>query len=290
METTVKTKDTGKRVDVFVAELYPQFARSALEVLFKNTVVRVNGQTAKPSTKLRKEDVVTVDAGDLFKEPAKVLLPVLYEDDNIVVINKPAGILTHSKGSINDEATVATFLKNKITDKTLVGNRAGIVHRLDRNTSGVILGAKNSLALKHLQKQFAQRKTKKTYYALVEGTPDPAEAVIDAPIARNPKRPQTFMVSEKGKSAQTHYKTIRQLEKNGQRYSLLELKPITGRTNQLRVHLAYIKHPIAGDYMYGRAGDYMYLHAHSLEITLPGGIRRSFSTPLPQKFKEFTKK
>jgi 23S rRNA pseudouridine1911/1915/1917 synthase len=290
MKVVIKSSDVGKRADVFVAEQHPQFTRSALEVLFTNSNVRINGQPAKPSAKLREGDIISVDGNALFKESESLELPVLYEDEDVAVINKSAGILTHSKGSINYEATVASFLKPKITDKKLTGNRAGIVHRLDRGTSGVIIGVKNSEALNRLQKQFAQRKTKKIYYAIVEGWPIPAEALIDAPIARNPKRPQTFMVAQSGKSAQTQYKTVQEFEKNGQKYSLLELKPITGRTNQLRVHLAYIKHPIVGDFMYGKPGEHMYLHANSLEITLPKGVRKTFVAPLPQEFNDFIKK
>jgi 23S rRNA pseudouridine1911/1915/1917 synthase len=287
MEYIVKAKDAGKRLDVFVTEQYPQFARSALEVLFKNKSVQVNGQLVKAGYKLREGDLITVDESTLFQEPEYLELPTIHEDENVVVINKPAGVLTHSKGSINYEGTVATFLQPKITDKTLTGSRAGIVHRLDRPTSGVIIGVKDAQALKYLQKQFSQRKTKKTYYAIAEGWLSPAEALIDAPIARNPKRPQTFMIAAEGKSAQTQYKTIQNFEKNGQKYSLLELKPVTGRTHQLRVHLAYIKHPIVGDAVYGKVGDYTYLHAESLEISLPGGVRKVFTAPLPNNFKEF---
>jgi 23S rRNA pseudouridine1911/1915/1917 synthase len=289
-EFIVGAADIGKRADVFVSQQYPKFARSALEILFKNNLVQINGRIAKAGSKLRLNDSVAIDEETLFREPENIDLPTLHEDENIVVINKPEGILTHSKGSINYESTVASFLQPKITDKSLTGNRAGIVHRLDRATSGVIIGVKNSEALKHLQKQFAQRKTKKTYFAIAEGWPTPAEALIDAPVARNPKRPQTFMIGPEGKSAQTQYKTIQNFEKKGKKYSLLELRPITGRTHQLRVHLNYIKHPIVGDPVYGTADKSMYLHAESLEVTLPGGVRKVFAAPLPQKFKDFINK
>jgi 23S rRNA pseudouridine1911/1915/1917 synthase len=288
-EFVVSPDDVGVRVDVFVAKQYPQFARSALEILFDNSLVQINGETAKAGTKLHEGDAVAVDETSLFSEPEPIDLLIIYEDQNVIVINKPVGILTHSKGSLNTEGTVASFLLPKIADKELTGNRAGIVHRLDRATSGVIIVAKNAEALKHLQKQFAQRKTKKTYIAVAEGWPEPAEAIIDAPIERNPKKPQTFRVGPTGKTAQTQYKTIDRFEKNGQQYALLELKPVTGRTHQLRVHLAFIGHPILGDRVYGKAGDYMYLHAESLEITLPGGVREIFEAPLPTPFKEFIK-
>jgi 23S rRNA pseudouridine1911/1915/1917 synthase len=286
-ELIVGAADVGVRLDVFVAKNYPQFARSALEVLFKNDLVKVNGQIGKPGNKLHKGDKVSVSETILFRKPEAVNFPVIHEDEHVVVMNKPEGVLTHSKGNINHEGTVATFLKPKITDERLNGNRAGIVHRLDRATSGVIIGVKNTEALTQLQKQFAQRKTKKNYYAIVAGWPDPMEALIDAPIARNPKRPQTFMVAGGGKSAQTEYKTIEQFQKKGNKYSLLELKPLTGRTHQLRVHLAKISHPIVGDPVYGKAGSTVYLHAESLEVTLPGGARKIFTAPLPKKFEKF---
>jgi 23S rRNA pseudouridine1911/1915/1917 synthase len=286
-EFVVGPDDVGKRVDVFVAKQYPQFARASLEVLFDNNLVQINGQIAKAGAKLREGDILAVDETILFNEPESIDLPIIYEDENVLVINKPTGVLTHSKGNLNTEGTVASFLLPKITDKKLVGNRAGIVHRLDRATSGVIIVAKNSATLKHLQKQFNQRKTKKTYVAIAEGWPEPDQAIIDAPIKRNPKKPQTFMVGADGKSAQTEYKTEENFQRKGKKYSLLELKPATGRTHQLRVHLAYIGHPIVGDRVYGEAGEHMYLHAESLEVTLPEGKREIFKAPLPKIFNEF---
>jgi 23S rRNA pseudouridine1911/1915/1917 synthase len=222
--------------------------------------------------------------------PEEIDLPILYQDKNVIVIDKPAGVLTHSKGSMSTEGTVASFISPLINSYELLGNRAGIVHRLDRATSGVIITAKNAETMKYLQKQFSQRKTKKTYFAIVEGWPEPESALIDAPIERNPKKPQSFRVGSSGKTAQTEYKTIKKIEKNGQKYALLELKPVTGRTHQLRVHLTYTKHPIVGDSVYAKAGDKMYLHAYSLEITLPGGERKVFEATLPKIFKEFLEK
>jgi 23S rRNA pseudouridine1911/1915/1917 synthase len=192
-------------------------------------------------------------------------------------------VLTHTQGAFNPEATVATFLRSHL-DKDLSGERAGVVHRLDRATSGVIIGAKNHAALSALQKQFAQRKVKKTYIAIVQGVPAESEAVIDMPIERNPKAPATFRVGINGKTAATHYKVLQTA--NG--LSMLELKPETGRTHQLRVHLQKIGHPIVGDPLYGNGkfGDRLFLHALSLEITLPNRERKTFSAPLPPEFEE----
>lgn len=277
----------GQRLDVFVAAQHPRFSRSSLLGLFKNGFVTVNGEAEKAGYKLRPQDRVKVDQAMLTTQPPTIDLPVIYEDDNVTLIDKPGGILTHSKGALNTEATVASFIKDKIKDEQLQGNRAGIVHRLDRHTSGVMITAKTDEALKQLQKQFSQRKTKKTYIAVVEGDLEPAEAVIEVPITRNPKRPQTFIVSSAGKPAITNYKKLKTFERGGQVYSLAELKPQTGRTHQLRVHMAYIGHPIVGDRVYGQAANEMLLHAKSLELTLPGGARKTFESELPSRIKDF---
>lgn len=284
----VKDIDVATRTDVFVASKYPVFTRASLEPLFDNGLVQVNGKQVKAGHRLKPEDKVQIDDTLLKAEPPKIKLPVLYEDENVIVINKPAGVLTHSKGALNTESTVASFLKLKLNDAKLTGNRAGIVHRLDRATSGVIIAAKNSGALTKLQKQFSQRKTKKIYTAVVEGVPGQTEALIDVPIERNPAKPQTFKVSFKGKPAQTEYRVIKKLSKGDKQFSLLELKPFTGRTHQLRVHLAYIGHPIVGDRIYGHeSADGMLLHASSLEITLPGSQRCTFTAPIPARIKSF---
>lgn len=286
-ELTVKPDDSGIRTDVFVAQNYPEFTRATLAKLFDGTHVLVNGQDFKHGYKLRPGDKVQVDIGPL-NAPVKVVdLPIIYEDDSVVVMDKPAGMLTHSKGSFNDEPTVASFLATKITDDTLIGNRAGIVHRLDRATSGVIIGAKTHSAQTWLQKQFSKRNVKKTYLAVAEGVPNPEAALIDAPIARNPKKPQTFMVSATGKPAKTQYKVLKNVTHNGEVASLLELKPETGRTHQIRVHLAYINHPIIGDNLYGHGEQHMLLHASELELTLPAGKRQIFKAPLPNTLKRF---
>jgi 23S rRNA pseudouridine1911/1915/1917 synthase len=288
-EFKVGATDVGSRTDVFVAKKYPQFARSALSILFDKEIVLINGKLSKAGYKLKSGDKVSLDESKLFMKPKGIDLPIIYEDENVIVLNKPAGVLTHSKGSINTEGTVATFIEPLINSYELLGNRAGIVHRLDRATSGVIITAKNADTMKYLQKQFSERKTKKIYTAIVEGWPEPNSAVIDAPIERNPKKPQIFRVGSHGKAAQTKYEVLKKVEKNNFKFTQLELSPITGRTHQLRIHLAYIKHPIVGDRIYGKEGDNMYLHANSLEITLPGGERKVFKAPLPKIFNEFMK-
>lgn len=287
LEYEVKPADTGVRLDIVVANLYPQFSRSSLELLFDKGMVSVNGKPQKPSYRIKPGDSTAVNEMYLKQEPEPIELPVIYEDDDVVVIDKPAGIITHSKGALNLEPSVATFIKSRLNDKQLTGNRAGIVHRLDRGTSGVIIAAKNTQSLNWLQKQFSQRKTKKQYQAIVEGYLKPLVAVIDAPIARNPKKPQTFKVLADGKPATTNYKSIDEFKKNGKNFSFVELSPLTGRTHQLRVHMSYIGHPIVGDPVYGHGGQPMMLHASRLELTLPSKERKVFTSPLPNRFKEF---
>jgi len=276
----------GKRADVFVVGHFPSFSRSSLEALFDNKQISLAGESIKAAQKIKKGDVLLVDDTLLKKQPPQVNLPILYEDDNVIVIDKPAGILTHSKGALNLEPTVASFIKGKLNSK-LTGNRAGIVHRLDRGTSGVIICAKNRTTLGFLQKQFSKRNTKKVYLAVVEGVPEPRRAIVKVPILRNPAKPQTFMAAKLGKPAETTYKVVKVFERGGRQYSLLELAPKTGRTHQLRVHLKYIGHPIVGDPVYGRGGEELLLHARSLELTLPGSRREIFESPVPARIRKF---
>lgn len=283
MQEIVAEEQARQRLDVFVAARLPLLSRAFIQKLCDGELITVNGEASKPGYKLRERDVVKVEYDEAeFGRVDEIDLPILYEDDNCVVINKPAGVLTHALGKHGNEASVASFLRSKVNG--LEGDRAGIVHRLDRATSGVIIGARNQATLSALQKQFSQRKVKKTYVAVVDGHLDPSEAVIDMPIERNPKAPATFRVGSNGKDARTHYRVLEE----GERYSLIELTPETGRTHQLRVHLAKVGHPIVGDPLYGRGkyGDRLFLHALSLEITLPGGERKTFTAPLPAEFEE----
>jgi 23S rRNA pseudouridine1911/1915/1917 synthase len=273
----------AQRLDQRVVEQIPTLTRSYASKLIDEGKVTVNGEiVTKSGYKMREGDVVAIDHDEeLFKLIPEIELTVLYEDADCVVIEKPVGLLTHSKGAFNPEPTVATWLRGRL--RSMTGERAGIVHRLDRATSGVMICAKTPESLSWLQKQFSQRKTKKTYSAIITGSLEPEEAVIDMPIERNPKKPQTFRVGSNGKSATTKYKTMRSDEK----HSLLELKPETGRTHQLRVHLAHLGHPIIGDVLYGgEPADRLYLHAHQLEITLPNRERKVFVSDIPKGFAE----
>ena len=273
----------AERLDQYVVRQMPTFSRGYAARIIEEGCVEVNGQPQlKAGYKVRPTDDIRITYNQAEQERIPdIELPVLYEDDDCVVIDKPVGLLTHSKGTFNPEATVSTWLRGRI--KAMTGERAGIVHRLDRATSGVMICAKTPEALQWLQKQFSQRKTKKTYAAVVAGVMAQPEAVIDMPIERNPKKPQTFRVGTNGKPSVTAYKVIRT---DGER-SLLELKPTTGRTHQLRVHLTHLGHPIVGDEFYGGPkADRLFLHAHTLELTLPSRERRTFEVPVPPAFGE----
>lgn len=281
-----KLQKTTKRLDTYLYEHYKEISRSRWQKYIKDSRVSINGKTiTTPSYEIDDKAIIDIKLPE-EKKFEKEKLDILYLDDNVIVINKPAGILTHAKGAESDEFTVADFFKRYST-YALDTNRAGIVHRLDRDTSGVIIGARNNETANLLKKQFAKRLTKKTYIAITTSIPKLEKARIDLPIARNPKKPATFKVSSNGKVAITDYKVL----KTNKNYALIELMPKTGRTHQLRVHLNYINCPILGDKVYGaKKADRMYLHAEKLEITIPNKGRMTFEAKLPKEFKNIFKK
>jgi 23S rRNA pseudouridine1911/1915/1917 synthase len=271
----------AQRLDQRVVEQMPTVTRSYAVTLIEDGKVQINDETVtKPGYKMRPGDRVAIDHDEnMFHDIPTIDLPVLYEDADCVVVIKPAGLLTHSKGAFNPEATVATWLRGRL--RSMEGERAGIVHRLDRATSGIMICAKTPEAHTWLQKQFSQRRVKKQYLAVIAGRLDPEKAVIDMPIERNPKRPQTFRVGSNGRAATTAYETVA----SSDMYSLIKLQPETGRTHQLRVHLNHFKHPIIGDTLYGgQEADRLYLHALQLELTLPNKSRQVFMAPEPPEF------
>ncbi len=272
------------RLDQYMAHYWPEHSRSSWQTYIEMGLVLVNGEViTSVRQQLGEDDCVTVQAIPEINTD-EISLPIIYEDDHVIVINKPSGILTHAKGGICSEMTVADFVRPRMheVDET---NRPGIVHRLDRETSGLLIAAKDNETKRLLQKQFQERKAKKTYLAIVHGIPKVLEANIDLPIARNPKKPSSFRVDPKGKSAQTHYEVIG----HNTVYSVIRLKPVTGRTHQLRVHLAHLGIPIVGDTLYsgGKSPiNRLCLHAEQLEITIPQSQRKTFTAPLPIDFKE----
>ena len=264
------------RLDLLLVSKYPEYNRSTLQNFIKSGYVTVDGKIVKkPNFEILEdktpEIILSVPERELPSDVKKMLI---YEDQNVLVLNKPAGLLSMAKGQFTREVTLEDY--------------GLLVHRLDRDTSGVVILAKNPATQTMLRRQFQERKTHKTYVAVVAGHPKNPEAIIDLPIARNYKRPTTFLVDPNGKASETYYKVLDQTEKK----SLVELKPVTGRTHQLRVHLNYIGCPILGDRIYNQTSKAprLFLHAKSLEISIPnteGGtdnVRRTFEAPIPKEF------
>lgn len=279
MQTFKADIDTKQRLDIFLANAFPSISRSFLQRLCSEDQITVNGKPEKSGFKIKAGDEITVLYDiDSIEKIEDIDLPILFENNDVVVINKPAGVISHARGRFWNEPSVASFVR-QLTGQA--GERAGIVHRLDRATSGVMICAKTAAAMSYLQKQFADRTTEKTYAAVVNGHINPQSAIIDMPIERNPKAPATFRVGPNGKPSQTKYSVL----SSSDAYDLLELIPKTGRTHQLRVHLKQAGHPIVGDALYGgEPKDRLYLHAQKLVICIPGDEQRVFEAPLPEEF------
>jgi 23S rRNA pseudouridine1911/1915/1917 synthase len=281
---------SGMRVDRYLAEHLELFPRS--QIAHRDVVVRVNGEVVKLSRKLREEDVVEITYSE--PEPAAIEaepidLDIMYENDDVVVINKPPGMVVHPAAG-NWTGTLAQGLMHHLRE--LPGrfddhSRPGIVHRLDKDTSGVLIAAKHPAALAYLAAQFRKRSTKKVYLAIVKGRPPKSIGSISSPIGRDPRNRKRFTVSEAGKSARTEYRVLRHYAD----YSLMSLEPHTGRTHQLRVHMAALGCPIIGDPIYARPdrrlpGARCALHAFRLTIVLPGEpAPRSFTARPPDDFR-----
>ena len=278
-----KISPTKVRLDIYLSTKFDTtISRSLWQKYIKAGYVSVNNKVATtPKFEVDETDEIALNLPE--KEQTDVDLPILYEDDDVIVVNKPSGLLTHAKGGLSDEPTVAEIIRPKTSFATDT-DRPGIVHRLDRDTSGLLIIAKNPESAAHLQRQFAERTAKKTYIAITDGKPKLNAAKIDLPIGRNPSVPSTFRIDPNGKPAQTTYHVLAENDIQ----SLVELKPTTGRTHQLRVHLAHLNAPILGDRVYGKSSDCrMMLHAQKLEITLPSGERKVFEAAIPDEFKKF---
>jgi len=284
----------GMRLDRYIAENLGLLSRSQIKA--RELKAAVNGKETKLSRMIKNGDTLDVswnEAEPLTIIPENIPLDIVYEDERAVVLNKPQGMVVHP-GAGNRRGTVANALyfrkreRNKLaeTEGPYPGVRPGIVHRLDKDTSGVMIAAYDDEALAFLAEQFKSRTATKTYIAMVSGIPTEKKGRIETYMARDPKDRKRFTVSGKGKLAITRYAVI----KTWQKHSLILLRPKTGRTHQLRVHLRYLGHPIVGDPLYGSA-DPMFpqaslmLHAKSLAIILPGeDTKRVFKAPLPERF------
>ena len=274
---TEDIKPEKVRLDILMTEIFRSYNRSTLQKFIESGYVAVDGELAKkPNQKFERGVYIELKLPEDVRN-ADIEPEIIYEDNDVLVVNKPCGMLSEPRGEYCPEKTLADY--------------GFVAHRLDRDTSGVVILAKTPATQLFLKKQFKERKVHKTYLAVVLGQLKLDAARIDLPLLRNLKRPTTFLVDAKGKPAETFYKIL----KSNDKLSLIELKPTTGRTHQLRVHMQYLGHPILGDRVYGDLKktaalglkpERLYLHAEKLEIELPTGKVKTFTAPLPQEFKD----
>ncbi len=285
----------GARVDRFVAAARPDLSRAAVQRLLSAGHITVNGQAVRASYKVRAGDEVRVCVPP--PRPARLQaealpLDILYEDDDLLVINKAAGMVVHP-GAGNPSGTLVNAVLAHCPDLRGVGGemRPGIVHRLDKDTSGVLVVAKHDRAITGLQRQFKQRTVRKFYLTLLIGLLPQPEGIIDAPIGRHRVHRQKMAVTMRGRSARTRYTLLQELRDAQRRpFSLVRVHLLTGRTHQIRVHFAWLGYPVLGDSVYGPAHSPLpvprqCLHAHQLTFVHPiSGEEMTFTASLPADF------
>ncbi len=294
--------EPGKRIDQFLAAQFPDQSRSEVQRWIARGRFTVNGRVVAKDYVLKVDDRVeethTISNGKETQETVRtaVDIPIIFEDDDIVLVNKPIGVLVHPTPK-NDEWTLVDFVREHCGSLDGVGEdpeRPGIVHRLDRDVSGVMVIAKTPAAWRHLKEQFMQRTITKEYRAIVFGQPSQPTGTITFKIAHSQTRGGKMAARpehELGREAWTEYEVLQTFK----RYALLRVFIRTGRTHQIRAHLAAIDHPVVGDMIYGakrtrltKGIERVYLHALRLEVTHPGsGERQSFEAPMPQEFERF---
>jgi 23S rRNA pseudouridine1911/1915/1917 synthase len=279
------------RLDRYLAGRCPDLSRTRLTRLIIEGLVTVNGGRAKASMTLRRGDEISLMVPapvPTTLEPESIPLAIVYEDADLLVVDKPPGLPAHPSPG-HPSHTLVNALLAYCTDLSGIGGvrRPGIVHRLDMDTSGLVVVAKHDAAHQALAQALKERRVAKTYLALVWGRPQPPEGSIDAPIGRDPRNRKRMAAISGGREAQTNYRTL----ETHQETTLLELKPRTGRTHQIRVHLASMGHPIVGDGVYSRRKTDLvsrqFLHAAGLGFQLPStGEHRDFTAPLPPDLPE----
>lgn len=305
METVtfkISADEAGSRLDAYLASQIEGWSRARLQRLIENEDVLVNGKSSKAAYKIREHDEVEVEliapAADAFV-PENIPLDIVYEDDTLVVVNKPAGLVVHPSAG-TPSGTLANALAYHFQQLPAgTGVRPGLVHRLDRDTSGLLVVAKTDSALENLSDQFRDRTVYKSYVALVHGRLAASSGKIDQPLARDPSNRTRMAVVRGGRNALTLYRVRRGFD----RFTLLDVELKTGRTHQIRVHLAWLKHPVVGDETYGAGRDNtiqdtrlrarvrslnrQFLHAEKLGFTHPKtGEFVKFELPLPKALAE----
>ena len=272
------------RLDKYLTQVLPQFSRAYLQKLIGQGYVLVNGQRAKANQRLNKGDRITVKLPPLPVHPLAEPIPltIIYEDEDILVIDKPAGLTVHPAPGHPSHTLVNAVLAHcpgLVTSNEPM--RPGIVHRLDKDTSGLIVIAKNDFAQEYLAAQFKSRTVTKGYLVLVKGRLSPEQGIIKAPIGRDPRIRRRMAIVEAGKEASTQYEVRKYLNN----YTLVEVTPLTGRTHQIRVHLSAIGCPVVGDPIYGIKSAHLnrqFIHAYRLRFCLPSTKQyQEFTSPLP---------
>ena len=288
----VQKEENGKRLDAFLKEAIDDASRTFLQGLIAQGNVLVNEKPAKANYKVKENDRIFIaipDPVDVEIKPQAMDLEIVYEDKDVLVVNKPVGLVVHPAHGHYDDTLVNGLLAHCRDLSGINGvMRPGIVHRIDKDTSGLLMVAKNDFAHNSLAKQLKEHSVERGYIALVQGVIAEPAGLVDAPIGRHPLERKKMAVNLNGKEARTHYYVKERFEK----YTLIECRLETGRTHQIRVHLSYIGHPLVGDELYGSRKNNLgfqgqALHAYLLGFTHPlSGERLHFEAPLPEEFQK----
>lgn len=291
----VANNSVGGRLDRFVSASLKDLSRTLIQKLIDENLILVNKKSSKPGYRLKTNDKVFVSIPDLEEtkvEPEKIKLDIVFEDNDLIVVNKPQGMITHPASGICSGTLVNALLYHCKDSLSGINGvlRPGIVHRLDRETSGLIITCKNDKSHNEIAKQFKERKIKKYYLALVHGFVKYDKGTINKPIGRHKIHREKMAVVNNGRAAITHFKVLKRLE-TLRATSLLECIPETGRTHQIRVHLASIGHPIVGDRIYGKKNDpckLMMLHSYKLVFVHPKTRKQiALETKSPDRMVDF---
>lgn len=281
----------GTRIDRFLSENCVDISRSQIQKLILAGNVTVDGEVTTSSFKVRIGQKLVVEIPDPSPSdlvPEDIPIDIVYEDTDLLVVDKPAGMIVHPAPGHRSK-TLANAVLSHCPDLRGIGNkiRPGIVHRLDKNTSGLIVVAKNHIAHTRLSYQFKNRQFKKSYLAMVHGKVSPLEATIDGPIGRDPRNRKRMSIVERGRDSTTEYKVL----KNYGAYTLLNVRPITGRTHQIRVHMTSVGYPLVADELYGKAHKALarqFLHAQAIKFIHPSSKQMvEFNSELPQDLMGF---
>ena len=298
METyIVKQEDQGKRLDTYISNQNNDLTRTAVQRLIEQEKILVNGKKRKVAYKVTEGDMFIIEETEaqmIELKAQEIPIDIIYEDSDIIVVNKPKGMVVHPANGNPDGTLVNAIMAICKDSLSGIGGeiRPGIVHRLDKDTSGLLIVAKNDKAHVNMSEQIKNHEVKKTYIALVRGIVKENEATIDMPIGRSRSDRKKMAVDKNGRNAVTHIKVLKRYDK----YTLLEINIETGRTHQIRVHLSHIGYPIIGDYIYSNGKNEFgvvgqCLHAKCLEFKHPvTGKEMKLEAPLPDYFEDILKK